>query len=188
MRFTPQLVASGLLALLPAPTVAFIGHGIVMYDLSCGFACSDAFSGFMLDCSDHHHVSSEHSHGGSGPTTPECRGDNTPWLTTLAYCIDSTCEASVPAWKKEKYWLEQSTGSPAVAPKWSFAEALAQVKEVPTREVGEDEMLNFTALASHESWQTNKLTRECFEGSETTHARYGYASFLVLRTDKPHKN
>ncbi|KAB5566033.1 ferric reductase like transmembrane component-domain-containing protein [Coniochaeta sp. 2T2.1] len=177
MRLSAQ--ACGLLALLTTPAAGLIGHGIVMYDPSCGFACLDALSGYMLDCSDHDHVSSGHSNGGGGPTTPECRAGDTPWLTTLAYCIDSTCEASVPAWKKEKYWLEQSTGSKTVAPKWSFAQALAQVKEVPTREVGEDEMLNFSALVNHESWQTNKLTREFFEEAETTHSRYGIILLLV---------
>ncbi|KAK0651111.1 ferric reductase like transmembrane component-domain-containing protein [Cercophora newfieldiana] len=179
MRLATHLATSAVLALLPAPAAGLIGYGIVMYDPACAFGCSDTLSGYMLDCSDHDHVSSGHSHGGGGPTTPECRADNTPWLTTLAYCIASNCDASVPAWKKEKYWLEQSTASKSVAPKWTFAEALAQVKEVPTREVGEEEMLNFTAVANHESWQMNTLTREFFEEAETAHSRYGIILLVV---------
>ncbi|KAK4442545.1 ferric reductase like transmembrane component-domain-containing protein [Podospora aff. communis PSN243] len=184
MRSTPLL--PGLLA-LSSPAAAFIGYGITMYDPSCAFGCSDALGGFMLECSDHDHVSSGHSHGGGGPTSPECRAGDTPWLTTLAYCIDTMCPESVPAWKKEKYWAEQSTGSKTVAPKWTFAEALTQVKEPPTREVGEEEMLNFTAIANHESWESNTLTRQYFEDAETTHSRYaivllvvGFATPIVL--------
>ncbi|KAK0625796.1 ferric reductase like transmembrane component-domain-containing protein [Immersiella caudata] len=179
MRSTTQQLTLGLLALLPSPAAGFIGYGITMYDPSCAFGCSDALSGYMLECSDHDHVSSGHSHGGGGPTSPECRAGDTPWLTTLAYCIDTMCEESVPAWKKEKYWAEQSTGSKTVAPKWTFAEALAQVREPPTREVGEEEMLNFTAIANHESWESNKVTREFFEIAETTHSRYGIVLLVV---------
>lgn len=178
MRLRSHLAAAGLLA-LSAPVASLIGYGIVMYDPACAFGCYDALSGYMLDCSNHDHVSFGHEHGGGGATTPECRAQSTPWLTSLAYCIDSKCDSSVPAWKKEKFWLGQSTGSKVVEPIWNLAEALAQVKEAPIQEINKDEILNVTTLTNHESWETNTLTREFFEEAEATHSRYGIILVVV---------
>ncbi|KAK5651922.1 hypothetical protein OQA88_11581 [Cercophora sp. LCS_1] len=171
---------AALLALgLHGPATALIGYGIVMYDPSCGFACRDSISGYVLECSVHDHgPAGAHSHGAGGPTSPECRASDSAFLTTLAYCINSTCD-TVPAWKKEKYWADQATGDPAVSPKWTLSEALANIREAPSREVGEDESLNFTALVSYETWATNKATREYFELAETLHSRYGIILLVV---------
>ncbi|KAK4174683.1 ferric reductase like transmembrane component-domain-containing protein [Triangularia setosa] len=176
------LTAVGLAALaLPGPAQALIGYGITMYDPSCGFGCYDSVSGYMLECSvmDHGPVGA-HSHGAGGPTSPECRASDTYFLTTLAYCMNTTCDASTPRWKLEKFWSEQATGSKTVASKWSYAEALAQIKEPPTDEYGEDDHhLTRTVLLDAETVKANTLTREYFEYAEMIHSRYGLVLLIV---------
>ncbi|KAK4159057.1 ferric reductase like transmembrane component-domain-containing protein [Cladorrhinum sp. PSN259] len=175
----PGLTVAGLLA-LSSPAAALIGYGITMYDPSCAFGCYDSISGYMLECSVHEHGSTgAHSHGAGGPTSPECRSGDTPFLTTLAHCIKSTCDPSTPVWKIEKFWTQQATGSKTVAPKWSYGEALAQVEEPPTIQVNTTDMLTITSLVDPETAKTNAVTREYFEYAETIHSRYGIILLVV---------
>lgn len=134
----------------------------------------------MLECSEHDHMGGGHMHG-AGPTSPECRAGDTPWLTTLAYCINSTCTEDVAPWTLEKFWADKSTDDKTVQPKWSYQEALVQLgsMEKPTKELGEEEMLDFTALYNQETWETYRGTLEHFEFAETMHSRYGIILLAV---------
>jgi predicted ferric reductase len=134
----------------------------------------------MLTCSGHDHGGGGH-HGG-GATTPECRAGDTPWLTTLAYCINSTCPEDIAAWKLEKYWVDECTGDPSTLPKWSYQEALNQITEKPTEELSkEDEMptLNYTALYNQESWEMFRGTLNAFARAETNHSKWGIIVLVV---------
>ena len=84
-------------------------------------------------------------------TTPECRGGDTAFLTTLAFCIDSRCP-DVPIWQLEEFWAALASGSPAVPAKWDYRTALEHVTTAPniTYEMGVT--LNSTMLVSQESW------------------------------------
>lgn len=127
----------------------------------------------MLSCSEHDHGGGHSMHGGGG-TTPECRAGDTSFLTTLAYCISTHCDAdNVPAWKREKYWADKTTGDKTVLPKWTYAQALVQVDGTPEKELGEDEMLDFTAKVDEETHQLYRNTLEHFEYAETRHSAYG---------------
>lgn len=167
-------VTNALLVLaLPGPSLAFIGYGITMYKPLCAFACRSSIESAMLSCSDHDSQGSGHMHGG-GATTPECRAGDTPFLTTLAWCMNSTCaDYHEHAWTLEKYWADKATGDASVAPKWTYSDTLLEISKPPDRELGEDEMLSFTALISHETWLAYIATHEHFEQAETLHSRYG---------------
>ncbi|KAF2185754.1 hypothetical protein K469DRAFT_664736 [Zopfia rhizophila CBS 207.26] len=170
---------------LPGLSFAFIGYGISMYKPNCAFACRSSIEAAMLACSSHDHGGGGHSHGGSGMTSPECRAGDTPFLTTLAYCINSTCaQYNVEAWKLEKYWADKTTGDKAVVPKWTYAQALAQVEEPPTEELEEDATLNFTAKVNEETWNEYRETLKHFELAETVHSQYGLI-LLVLGFGTP---
>lgn len=161
------------------PVSALIGYGIPMYKPGCAFACRAVFGDAMLSCSSmDHHSGGAHNHG-PGPTSPECRAGNEPWLLTLANCINATC-TDVPAWKLEKYWADKNTGDPAVQAKWTLAQAVQELEKrgKPTKMLDlEDEMptLTFVSDFDKELWQANKGSMEAFEYAETIHSRYGYA-------------
>ncbi|KAH6625273.1 ferric reductase like transmembrane component-domain-containing protein [Boeremia exigua] len=165
---------------LSSTTSALIGYGKSMYDPPCAFACRDIFSGAMLACSGHDHATGAHSHG-QGATSPECYASDTPWLTTLANCINMTCTDTAP-WKLEKYWTERVTGRfTGVLPNWTYQETLVQMQgtEPPSRLLEEDEMLNFTASYDEETWESTRGALQSFEAMEVTHSRYGIVLLVV---------
>ncbi|KAF2841044.1 hypothetical protein M501DRAFT_1030227 [Patellaria atrata CBS 101060] len=155
---------------------AFVGLGKMMYKPSCAYACRAAIESATLSCSEEGHSHGGHmGHGGGMMTTPECRAGDTPFLTTLAYCINSTCEEfDVDFWKLEKYWHDKTTGDVAAVPKWTYGEAVLEAgRNPPETEWDGESTLNFTALVPKESWIAQKMTLEYFEEQETLHARYG---------------
>ncbi|KAF2271448.1 ferric reductase transmembrane component 4 [Westerdykella ornata] len=173
----------GLLALAFAGrSFALIGYGIQMYKPNCAFACRSSFESAMLICSTDEHAHGAHNHG-TGPTPPDCRANDTPWLTTLAYCINSKC-ADVAPWRLEEYWADECTGDPNVQPKWTYAETLVELAKngEPTRELDMEEempLLNFTARYNEASWEQYRGTLFHFEYAETIHSRYGIILLVV---------
>lgn len=164
------------------PALALIGHGIEMYNPSCAFACRAAIASAPLSCSEEGGRGGGHgAHGGGGVvTTPECRAGDFAFLTTLAWCINSTCApVNVEAWRLEKYWMMKATGDVAVLPKWTYAQALQEVTEPPSREFNESDTVNSTVSVPYDSWDTEKRTMEMFEVQETLHAKYGYTIALL---------
>ncbi|KAF1984279.1 hypothetical protein K402DRAFT_406240 [Aulographum hederae CBS 113979] len=154
---------------------ALIGYPISMYKPLCAFSCRDSISSAPLSCSEEGHGGGHMGHGGSAMTTPECRSADTPFLTTLAFCINSTCSAfGIETWRLEKYWADKCTGDPSVLPKWTYSDTLRQLQGAPAQELPEEEaVLNYTALVPHETWDGNYRTLENFEEQETKHSRYG---------------
>jgi hypothetical protein len=128
----------------------FNGHR--SYPLPCALACRAAIAGASLACTPEvNHV----MHGGHhGPaTTSDCYASDTPFLTTLAHCMETECGAyNVPGWQLERYWEEAASGSPLVAPKWTYSEALANISAPPTNVLGHHETLNVTSLANPEMY------------------------------------
>jgi len=171
-----QVTVSGALALaLAGRCHAFIGYGISMYNPVCAFACRSSIESAMLSCSDMDHTGGGMmDHHAGGATTAECRAGDTAFLTTLAFCIASNCaDQRVDAWKLEKYWQEKTTGEKDVVPKWTYAQAAREVREPPTQELGEDNLLNFTALVPHDTWSSYVKTLEHFEYAENMHSLFG---------------
>jgi predicted ferric reductase len=146
----------------------------VVYKPNCAFACQSLFSGAMLECTDMHAMGEGHGGHGPSPTSPECRAGNSPYLTTLAYCINSTCTEDVEMWKLEQFWAEQSTGDPAVQPKWSYQDTLNEMQgcDLPTKELEEDEIMEETVTFDPVAWEAFRGTMWSFENGETTHSRY----------------
>ena len=82
-------------------------------------------------------------------TSPECRADNEPFLASLAWCIKSKCEEvdeRLTTSEIEEFWERTSTGDPKVKPHWSYTQALANVSEPPTVELGHGGTVNTTVI------------------------------------------
>lgn len=154
-----------------------VGYGIWPYKPVCAFACLRAFSGYMLTCSSEMDMDGGiHSHG-NAMTSPQCRADDTSWLTTLAYCAQTKCTVSdVPTSELEGFWEAQSTGDPTVPPKWSFSQAVANVTEPPQRELGADtesETLNFTTLVNEEAYMSQYNAMFAVQRETVVESSYG---------------
>ena len=100
-------------------------------------------------------------------TSSSCWASNTPYLTSLAWCMQTKCaEFDIKASKLETFWEQEATGqSPAgvktVPAKWSSAEALANVASPPTTQLSANATeLNATSLVNPDVYleQWNVLT------------------------------
>ena len=130
-------------------TAAQTGLGSRYNDPSCAYACRASISSAPLACSGRGHGGS-HSHG-APPTSPECRSEDTPFLTTLAYCLSTHCQ-DVPLWRLEEFWALQVTGSPAVPAKWTYSAARDQVATSPDKTYVPATELNYTALVNSKTF------------------------------------
>ncbi|KAL2138211.1 hypothetical protein VTI28DRAFT_7271 [Corynascus sepedonium] len=182
-----HLVSGLLLGVLPWTAVALMGLGQQMYYPACGYACLNTLSTFPLSCTTHDH----HDMGGDmsdmemdmpsmATTTPACRAEDRAYLTTLAWCFHTKCtDDAVPDWDLEKFWAEQATTDPTVAPKWSYSAALANISRPPTKELAADDTLNVTALVPQDAWTSEYGTMTTMEFVEAWHERYGLIIVLV---------
>lgn len=100
-------------------------------------------------------------------TTSACWAENTPYLTSLAWCMHIKCsEYNITNSKLEYFWETETTGQSnageiGVPPKWSYSEALANIASPPTNQLTPtDTWLNETSIVSalvyQEQW--NVLT------------------------------
>ncbi|RBQ82679.1 hypothetical protein VDGD_07588 [Verticillium dahliae] len=142
-----------------------------MYKLPCAFACNGAISNNALSCSS---MMEMEGMDDMPATTPECRANDTSFLTTLAWCFKSKCaEFNVPVSKLQKFWEEEATGEPTAPPEWSYPAALQSIQEAPTKILTMHDSLNLTALTSEEDWDVQFKILSYFEREEVIHARYG---------------
>ncbi|KAI9770290.1 MAG: hypothetical protein M1840_003449 [Geoglossum simile] len=113
-------------------------------------------------------------------TSPQCRAGDTAFLTTLAWCISTNCaQYHVSTSRLEKYWEEQCTGDPAVAPKWGYSAALLNITQPPTQGLTKGDLLNFTALTPEAAWDIQLRTLTFVEREEALHAKYGVAILVT---------
>lgn len=183
MRSTTLLASLALLAEAKAmspSTFEFPGYGYSWYDPVCAYACYNSLTGATLQCTEMDHLMDgmEGMHHG-GPTTPECRASDVSFLTTLAYCFNSTCDpVEVPVWKKEQFWGGKVTGDESVAPELTYGQALALVKEMPTVEFNSSSMdvLNGTQIVPEATIKFQSTFMVRFDKLEMVQARYAYAT------------
>lgn len=151
-----------------------IGYGQLWYDPKCCYSCRGIISSAVLDCHDAsvHDMDADMDMHGPSKTAP-CIAENDAFLTTLAYCINSTCQAdNEPTWKIEKYWTSQVTGDPAITAKWTYGEALAQIGQPPNRTWDSEQILNYTALLSADDYDYQRSFNELFDWEETMQSTY----------------
>jgi hypothetical protein len=154
----------------------FPGYGFHWYDPVCGYACYNTLSRAPLSCST------------GAMTSVSCQANDSAFLTTLAYCMSSTCDAdNVPVWKREQFWAAtlmamddgMSMGDMAMddmsgLPKWDYTEALLRVTERPTVEfnASSKSILNQTVLVSKADYEMQSKFMVMFDYLESLQPRY----------------
>jgi hypothetical protein len=114
-------------------------------------------------------------------TSSACWASDTPYLTSLAWCMHEKCsvELNIPNSKLEAFWEsdatgQQSAGVKTVEPKWSYAEALAQVDGKPELQLAKSDMnLNATALVSPETYEAQYNVLYSIQREVTVENGYG---------------
>lgn len=155
---------------VPSSGAYFSGYGFSWFDPVCAQACRYPIAGALLSC-----TFTEPSDDPTGPipSSPECLAGDTAFLTTLAFCMNSTCD-EVPTWRREKFWATSVTGDPAVVPKWDYSRALEEVTAPPTVEFNfmSRDILNQTVLVSSEMIEIQSKYMALFDYLEALQPRY----------------
>jgi hypothetical protein len=156
----------------------FPGYGFHWYGPVCGYACYNTLSHAPLSCSM------------GAMTSVSCQASDSVFLTTLAYCMNSACDAdNVPVWKREQFWaatlmvmdggMSMSMGDMAMddmsgLPKWDYTEALLIVTERPTVEfnASSKSILNQTVLVSKADYEMQSRFMVMFDYLESLQPRY----------------
>lgn len=158
-----------------------VGFGISLYQDLCCQACHDSLSTLFLNCTTF--MSSDDMAGMDmgmkkrdmesdmpmGMTSDECYASNTPWLQTMAYCIQQNCNADgYPAEKQAQCFSNQAV---AGASEPTFQASLPAT--APTVELAADAMwLNVTSLVNRDLYYSTHGTLGEFARSEYLHTRY----------------
>lgn len=106
----------------------------------------------------------------TGETSEQCYATNTPWLQTMAYCIQQNCNADgyFGVEKQAKCFRTQAVAN-ALHP--TFEDSLPAT--APTVELFEDDLwLNVTSLVNRNTYYATHGTLKEFARSEYIHTRY----------------
>ena len=160
-------------AYVPPSGYAFPGYGFSWFDPVCADACQYPIASALLSCTATE-PSGDHATG-AAPSSPECFASDTAFLTTLAYCMNSTCDPiKVPTWQREKFWATKVTGDPALVPKWDYSRALEEVTARPTVEFNpmSRDILNQTVLVGSATYEMQSRFMVMFDHLEALQPRY----------------
>ncbi|KAF9877127.1 ferric-chelate reductase [Colletotrichum karsti] len=155
-----------------------IGFGITLYEDLCCQACHDSLSTLFLSCTTFGNMSSMSGMPemsmpmgmmSMGMTSPECYASNTPWLQTMAYCIQQNCDFDgYPTNKQAECFRNQAVNG---APTPTFQQSLPAM--APTVE-----------LTANATWlnETSLVNRDVYyatHGSEGEFARLTLCIFII---------
>ncbi|KAH8658205.1 ferric reductase like transmembrane component [Xylariales sp. PMI_506] len=160
-----------------------IGFGISYLEDLCCQACYDSLSALNLNCTTFDDDADSDMEGmdmGSdssmGMTSDACRATNTPWLQTMAYCIQQNCNAD--GYSAENQAKCFSVHAVAGASEPTFQESLPAT--APTVELDADaEWLNVTSLVNSEVYYSTHGSEGNFAASEYYHTRYAMVIYLT---------
>ncbi|OIW24571.1 hypothetical protein CONLIGDRAFT_636726 [Coniochaeta ligniaria NRRL 30616] len=160
-----------------------IGFGISLYPDLCCQACHDSLSTLSLNCTtfgsdgDMSGMDMGGSEMDMGTTSDDCRASNTPWLQTMAYCIQQNCDAvGYPAEKQAACFSVQAV---AGASEPTFESSLPV--QPPTVELSADDMwLNVTSLVNSDLYASTYGTLAEFTREEVLHSRYALIVYFVV--------
>ena len=113
------------------------------------------------------------------------RAGDTPWLSTLAWCMRTKCaEYHVSISELEAFWENQATGNPSVASKWSYSSTLFNAAQEPTRELSRaDDALNSTVLVNPATYEAQYNALTAVQRENVVESGYGYHQFSPCEWD-----
>ena len=107
--------------------------------------------------------------GPMGTTSDECYASNAPWLQTMAYCIQTKCDADAFGAQAKASCFSSLAVAGASEP--TFQDSLPAT--APTAQLADDSMwLNVTSLVNNDTHTTTYGSYREFVRSEYTHTRY----------------
>ncbi|KAK0391365.1 hypothetical protein NLU13_0866 [Sarocladium strictum] len=129
------------------------GYGREEYGLMCATACAWKMP-YTIDCPEFANMTEEER--AEAYPSPSCFASNTPYLTSLAWCIHSYCPKNTSLYEIEKFW-EKDMIYEATSLLYSYPEALAKVDpDHPPAPLSPDEtVFNRTISMEDSMWEAS---------------------------------
>jgi hypothetical protein len=164
-----------------------IGFGLSLYQDLCCQACHDSLSTLYLNCTTFDDMSMDMSMDSMdmmGMTSNECYYTNTPWLQTMAYCIQQNCDAVGYSADKQAICFSNQAVAGASTP--TFQDSLPATAPTVELEVNAT-WVNITSLVNADLYYSTYGTEGEFARSEYIHTRYSYVPiyFISVRSVRP---
>ncbi|KAK4158915.1 putative ferric reductase transmembrane component [Cladorrhinum sp. PSN259] len=158
-----------------------VGFGLHPFKSYCTSSCQWPLLSYRLDCTDPNIPA---GFLGWVPTSPECKANDTAYLTTLAWCLHVKCGKEQRISELEYFWETQTTKDytdlknlslKQLPAKWTYTETLLHISEPPSQELGPPEttILNFTALVPESSFILQMNTAFGVTNEQEQGALYG---------------
>ncbi|KAK3356341.1 ferric reductase-like transmembrane component [Lasiosphaeria hispida] len=173
--------------LLGGPTLAqdfLVGYGNYPYDPICAQSCLQAFRPYLLNCSDLE-AAKKPFDPLAPATAPSCYAEDTPFLTSVAWCFGDKCPEESVA-KLEGYWQQSISGSKGVPPKWTYSVALDKVDpRPPSHQLTFNEtQLNRTSLVVENSYLSSWNGMSALYEEDVNESKFGII-ILVMAIGLP---
>jgi len=165
-----------------------IGYGINMYHPWCCYACLDSLATVYINCTTFSKPSGDDGMSMklrkrmdmdmemTGTTSDECYASNKPYLQSMAYCIQSHCDAEGLSYEKQNSCFQGIAAGGVTVP--TLHDALPGTP--PTEELAADAMwLNKTMLVNEDYWKADRGTIEEFEISEEDHVKFSSVTLFT---------
>ncbi|KAK3985093.1 putative ferric reductase transmembrane component [Cladorrhinum sp. PSN332] len=183
MRFFPAIWLAACLFQANPILADLVGFGLHPFKSYCATSCHWPLLSYRLECTP---KDVDSGFIGWFPTSSECKANDTAYLTTLAWCFHVKCGKDHRVSQLEAYWETEVTRNVAafgnksvdqLPAKWTYAEALKQVTEPPTQELGPANIttLNFTALVPE-----SKFILQMNTGFGITNEQYLGAKYAII--------
>jgi hypothetical protein len=180
------LSLSGIIQRGYAAESGIMGFGLSLYQDLCCQTCHDSLSALYLNCT------TFPTHEGMDMsmdmdmdmemammpmTSDECYASNTPWLQTMAFCIQQNCNAD--GYSADKQAKCFSTQAVAGASEPTFQDSLPAT--APTLQLSDYAMwLNSTSLVNKNTYESIHGTLKEFTRQEYMHTRYSYVFLFAF--------
>jgi hypothetical protein len=127
MLLSNTLAAAALLLPAVSATELLDGYGRESFSLPCGWGCRYAMPS-NLDCPEYAGMTPEEK--AEQYPSAACMANDTSYLTSFAWCINSYCPKTIRGYKILKFWetdMIYGQNEPGVVLRYSYSEALKLV-------------------------------------------------------------
>ncbi|KPM37460.1 hypothetical protein AK830_g9116 [Neonectria ditissima] len=139
MRLFPFTAAAALLVSVAGEPL--VGYGTPNYENPCLYACGYSVPS-TVDCPEYADMTAEER--AEAYPSAACLGNDTSYLTSIAWCIHGRCEAETKMWEIEKYWEEAlfyGVTDPGVVLRYNYIQALEHVDSKHPKAMAADELV-----------------------------------------------
>lgn len=114
--------------------------------------------------------------------SPGCKGTSTPYLQTLAYCLEQYClndtSAGIALPRVVDFWRDNvQKGADMAVP--SFQQVRSEIKNSPNTSVPQASTLNFFGYVPESRWSYQREWLVTYRTVETNHQKFGLIIFVT---------